>query len=493
MIPPTGRNRIGVLQQTLRTGGMKGAFVVNGGRLGRLRNVSPLVSDKASDFTRNLHRNLTEFIGQRFGINATDILCDHEGRLALIAAQPTFMERIINSNGNLEVLGHTVVFEMEGENEGKVYFLKNAGNMKKAAAAAASPKASADAIAPVFVLDNNSICKHTGKITSLSWGSGKENTYLISAGEDGVAKIIDPLRRVKNFNDGTLKEHSGPINCAALASDGSVLITGGEGGKVSLWDLANRGILYRYDRSNGGHRGPVVALAIKPGAIAFASAGEDGRVLVYNIAPSPIEIVNIAERENRPTAIDWNPDGAALAVTRFDSIQLVRFQSDGRSWEIPFLRAHPGLKINAIKWSPNGQVLLSGGDDGIAKIIAKVILENSSGRDTFASDTISPSFFMGEPIISLAWHPSSRWFALASEKNIKVIDTQNLTEVLLLEAANLGFTSIAHVTFSPDGKYLAIAGENQATSLIVDDFLDTSVSWPIKVFRTEDILGPEGT
>jgi hypothetical protein len=129
MVEAVRNNRIAALQQTLRSRGAGRILVVKPGQLGNLKGIESL-----SRFP-NLHRELADFIGARLGITVTDILCDAEGRLPILAAaNPSFVERLRNSGGNLEALGHKVVLEMEDENSGKLILIKSADNCSLASA-----------------------------------------------------------------------------------------------------------------------------------------------------------------------------------------------------------------------------------------------------------------------------------------------------------------------------------------------------------------------
>jgi hypothetical protein len=131
MVKPVSENRITALHQTLRQQGMGRVLVI---KTGQLQNLGGTESLKRLP---NLYEKLAGFISQKFNIQIVDILSDVEGLLPILAADPSFMERISNSGGNLEVLGHTVVFEANDEGA-TVSLLKNPENMESATKIAAS-------------------------------------------------------------------------------------------------------------------------------------------------------------------------------------------------------------------------------------------------------------------------------------------------------------------------------------------------------------------
>ena len=123
MTTPVNGTKITALRQTLSQKGAGKIRVLEAGLLSRLK------TEPLSDRLPGLADPLKNFISEKLGINITDIFCDLEGRLALQATNLPYLERVRNSNGNLGVLGHTVVLEMESEESGKLYLLKNSKNI----------------------------------------------------------------------------------------------------------------------------------------------------------------------------------------------------------------------------------------------------------------------------------------------------------------------------------------------------------------------------
>jgi len=125
MVTPINGAKIAGLQQTFALKGMGKVLVVEPGRLQSLSGIDSLKR------LPNLHQELTNLIRTKFGIEVSDIFCDREAKLEILGCNPSFLERIRNANGNLEVLGHTVVFEMKNETRGKLYLLGNSNNIEK--------------------------------------------------------------------------------------------------------------------------------------------------------------------------------------------------------------------------------------------------------------------------------------------------------------------------------------------------------------------------
>ncbi|RVT89646.1 hypothetical protein EOD42_24940 [Rhodovarius crocodyli] len=90
-----------------------------------------------------------------------------------------------------------------------------------------------------------------------------------SAGEDGRIAIWPPTGAPAP--DAVLEGHEGPVS--ALASDGTVVASGGFDGTVRLWRGPGDADVLR------GHQGPVTALAATPRG--FVSGGQDGTLRLW--------------------------------------------------------------------------------------------------------------------------------------------------------------------------------------------------------------------
>ena len=100
----------------------------------------------------------------------------------------------------------------------------------------------------------------------------------------------------------------------------------------------------------GAHEGGVLAMAIHPTGTAFATAGQDGRVLIWNVAEGQAKKaidVGTGWVEN----VAWSPDGRWLAASC--SRQVRAYCADGaEAWRSD---DHPST-VSAIAWSGAGEL-----------------------------------------------------------------------------------------------------------------------------------------
>ena len=143
------------------------------------------------------------------------------------------------------------------------------------------------------------------------------------------------------------------------AEVGDYAIAGGwilHGEALVVGDAA--GGIYAFDGNSGEtiwvqqgvHAGGVLAMAINPIGTIFASAGQDGRVLIWSAKEGQIT-QNIDIGKGWVENLAWSPDGKWLAATFSRQVRV--FAADGAEvWQSD---NHPGA-INAIVWSSSGEL-----------------------------------------------------------------------------------------------------------------------------------------
>ncbi len=101
------------------------------------------------------------------------------------------------------------------------------------------------------------------------------------------------------------------------------------------------------------HDGGLLAMAIHPDGTGFATAGKDGRVLIWSAAEAqPRQVIDLGGGwvEN----VAWSPDGQWLAASC--SRQVRTYDADGR--EVWRFDDHPST-VSAIAWSSAGELAMA--------------------------------------------------------------------------------------------------------------------------------------
>ena len=123
---------------------------------------------------------------------------------------------------------------------------------------------------------------------------------------------------------------------------GEALVVGDAAGGVYAFDGKSGASTWA---RQGAHDGGVLAMAIHPGGTAFATAGQDGRVLIWGVADGQVsQAIDVGSGwvEN----VAWSPDGQWLAASC--SRQVRAYGADGAEvWRSP---DHPST-VAAVAWS----------------------------------------------------------------------------------------------------------------------------------------------
>ena len=118
------------------------------------------------------------------------------------------------------------------------------------------------------------------------------------------------------------------------------------------------GGVYAFDGKSGAsawarqeaHDGGVLAMAIHPSGTAFATAGQDGRVLVWGVAEGQVKRA-IDVGSDWVEHVAWSPDGQWLAASC--SRQVRAYGADGG--EVWRSDDHPST-VSAVAWSRAGEL-----------------------------------------------------------------------------------------------------------------------------------------
>ena len=234
-----------------------------------------------------------------------------------------------------------------------------------------------------------------------------------------------------------------------FSPDGRAVATCAMSGPIRIWDLASsqeRIVL----QAPAGRRQGFGALAFSPDGKRLASGGADRRVRIWDFH-SGLELTELDGHTNAVSAVAFSPNGALLVSTDEDQKIIFWDVSAGQPLAICFASIESGVIGHVpIAFAPDGKTLASGGSD---KTIRLWDVATRRQRSALSGHTSA--------VRSLAYSPDSTLLASASaQESVKLWQTATGTEWTTLADPvqwESWHKSSACVTFSPDGKTLAIA------------------------------------
>jgi WD40 repeat protein/serine/threonine protein kinase len=337
---------------------------------------------------------------------------------------------------------------------------------------------------------------HTGPVLAVAFSP--DNSVLATVGADrcirlwelpldvlavarravSIAPFIDqavlPARLIPEIVLGGA--HPGRITCVAFSPDGRTLVTGGTDGDIRWWDLtrwrpapadvagvggpaaagAGRvlkgGRLVRMIRNTPAHRDGVRGLCFSPDGARLASAGNDRTVRVWTGDGGRM----IGWFPNFPEpvpAVAFSPDGRLLALAENSKKgHVVRVIDPATGQSVYRLAAHTE-RVTSLGFSPDGQLLVSGSDDGTVRVWD---VEDGRERGRLRGHTAG--------VNAVAFGPDRRSVVSAGADGTARVW---LTGVRANESADVARSQVAAAAVGASGHTLVVAGEGTFGSVRV--------------------------
>ena len=182
----------------------------------------------------------------------------------------------------------------------------------------------------------------------------------------------------------------------AGAVDGGWLIAGTASGRLSRYDRAGKSI-----NDWQAHEGGVIRIRPQPDSDGMvASAGEDGRVVLWNCLDGT-ETTCLLDEKGWVEHLEWTPDGSVLAVAARKTLSLWKGADPLGMWY------DAKRQILAMAWAPDGHRLATASNKGL-------YLWHVGRRDSEPADPVQLLSFPGAPV-SVAWQPAGRALAVGTQ------------------------------------------------------------------------------
>ena len=250
----------------------------------------------------------------------------------------------------------------------------------------------------------------------------------------------------------TLIGHTKQVSCIAYSPDGKTIATGSYDGTIRLWDAATGTHQTTLPSAVGGVR----SLAYSPDGNTIVYGGRNGDVQLWDTQALKFKST-LTGHTARVESIAYAPDGNTIATASSDGTVRLWDAATGKSK----VTLTGYMRINAAAYSPDGKTIVTGNRDG------KVHFWDASTaalKNTFIGDKDGIIF-------NITYSPDGKTVAVVSSNNDRVLLRDAKTGKHKATLAHFGLIDtiflllqnreydIGPIAYSPDGKTIATGGD----------------------------------
>ncbi len=185
-----------------------------------------------------------------------------------------------------------------------------------------------------------------------------DSSLLATGGSDGVLRLWDG--KSGRFLTLFPKAHGGAITALQLTSDHSHLVSGSADHIIRVWRITGdaKQPTIEYEANIVAHDDVVNGLSLSPDDKQIASVSSDGSLKIWNLASGAL--VHRVRLGSGGMVVVYSPDGRTIATGSADG--RIRLWNPENGMPLPFMAAHERA-VTALAWTLDAKILVSGGED----------------------------------------------------------------------------------------------------------------------------------
>lgn len=262
---------------------------------------------------------------------------------------------------------------------------------------------------------------HAAGVQAVAWSP--KGSRVASGSLDKTVQVWDAMSAEQIA---VYQGHTDTVETVVWSPDGKYIASGSSDGTMRLWDVASGEQVYVYR----GHTGKVHSLAWSPDSRRIVSGASDKTVQIMDAATGN-QLYTYHGHTDEVSSVSWSPDGKLIASGSFDKTVQVWDAATGspvytyRGYNVQAARANPAAGVLPdlvfdVAWSHNGKRLLA-----VTQVYCGDICGIVISWDALTQRNVS--FFVDQPIFSIAWSPDDTRLAISIVASTQGLETFGTT------------------------------------------------------------------